>query len=103
MRNAPQSIQVLGKTYAVEFVDKVDDKDSFGEHEMSTQKIKIKNEQHHESSRETLLHEVIHAVEEQLDLGMKEKQVHGLAVGLFQVLRENAALLAFITEKKRRK
>lgn len=100
MKNAPQSIQVLGKTYAVEFVDKVDDKDSMGEHELSTQKIKIKNDQHAESAKETLLHEAIHAIDEQLDLGIREQQVHRLAVGLFQVLRENPAFLAYLTGRK---
>lgn len=93
----PRTVRVIGKTFAIEYVDKVDDEDSAGEHRRDAQLIKVRVGQHPETLRETLLHEVIHAVEEQLDLGMKERQVHSLAIGLFQVLRENRDLVEFIT------
>ena len=93
----PESILVIGKTFAVEDVDKVDDEDSSGEQRRDQQLIKVKAGQHPETLRETLLHELIHAIEEQLGLDMKERQVHSLAIGLFQVLRENPALVRFVT------
>ena len=37
----------------------------------------------------SLLHEVIHAIEDELDIDLKEKQVRALEIGLIQVLREN--------------
>ena len=37
----------------------------------------------------TLLHEIIHAIEDELDFELKEKQVRLLEIGLVQVLREN--------------
>lgn len=95
----PKTVRVVGKTYTVNFVEKIDEKDSCGEQERDAQQIKIKINQHHESARETLLHEVIHAVEEQLSLGLKEKQVHCLAIGMFQVLNENPDLVKYLLEK----
>lgn len=99
MRSAagPESIRVIGKTFTIHYVDKVDDDDSSGEQRRDQQLIKVKTGQHPETLRETLLHEIIHAIEEQIDLGMKERQVHSLAIGLFQVLRENPALVRFLT------
>lgn len=95
----PCTVRVMGKTYSIQYVEKVDEKDSLGEHELHVQVIKIRENQHAESKRETLLHELVHAIDEQLDLGMKEHQVHRLAIGLFQVLRENDHLVTFLTKK----
>lgn len=100
--NGPTQIRVVGKTYTIEYVERVDDKDSSGESARDTQSIKVKKDQHQESARETLLHEVIHAVEGQLGLDLKEKQVHGLGVGLFQVLCENPEFVRFITTGRKR-
>ena len=96
------TVNVMGKDYSVVFVDKVDEKDSCGEHDMGKLEIKVKKSLHPDVIAETLLHELTHAVEEQLDLGMREKQVHGLSVGMFQVLRENPALVKFLLARKRR-
>lgn len=95
--SGPAAILIIGKTFAVEYVDKVDDDDSSGEQRRDLQLIKVKGGQHPETLRETLLHEVIHAVEEQIALKLKERQVHALAMGLFQVMRENPALVRFLT------
>ena len=48
--------------------------------------------------RDTRLHEVIHVIEKQLHLGMEERQVHALACGLLQVLRENPKLVRYLTK-----
>ena len=93
----PISIVVVGKTYSASFVDSVDDEDSNGEHDLQKQQIKVKNSIHEVLQRDTLLHEVLHAIDEQLDLRMKHRQIHALAVALLQVLRENPALVRFLT------
>lgn len=95
----PRSIKIIGKTYAILFVDEVDAEDSSGEHDLQKQEIKVKKAIHFELARDTLLHEVLHAVDEQLDLRLKHKQIHALAVGLLQVLRENADFVKFLTER----
>jgi hypothetical protein len=99
----PQSVVVIGKTFTIEYVEKVDDDDNSGECDDAAQIIKVNRKQHAESIKDTLLHEVIHAVERQLDLRMKEKQVHALAVGMLQVLRENPTFVAFLTAQARKR
>ena len=37
----------------------------------------------------TLLHEVIHHLDDKLGIGLKEAQVDRLAVGIYQVLKDN--------------
>ena len=44
-----------------------------------------------------LLHEILHAIDEQLDMRLKHRQVHALAVAIMQVLRENDDLVGFLT------
>ncbi len=101
--NPPNVVSVIGKTYAILTVDSVDSEDSCGEHELQRQEIKIKKDLHAEAARDTLLHELIHAVDEQLDLRLKHRQVHALAAGLLQVLRENPDLVRFLTERQKRR
>lgn len=99
----PETVNVLGKVYEILFVEKVDEKDSCGDHYSGTLEIKIKQDLHADVIAETLLHELTHAVEEQLDLGLSEKQVHRFSVGMFQVLRDNPEVVKFLLEKAPRK
>lgn len=93
----PPQLKIVGKTYAVLFLDEVDAEDNNGEHDLQKQEIRVKNAIHFEAKRDVLLHEVLHAVDEQLDLRLKHKQIHALAVGLLQVLRENPHFVQFLT------
>lgn len=98
----PKRVRIIGKNYKIRHVKKVDKAHSFGEHDVAWQLIKVRRNQCFEALRDTTMHEVTHAVEEQLDLGMKERQVHALAAGLLQVLRENPSLVRFLTARNRR-
>lgn len=98
----PTSVSILGKEFEIRYMEKVDSDDSSGECCSDEQIIKIRNKHPFEGIRDTLLHEVIHAVEESLLLKMNEKQVHALAVGLLQVFRANEHFVKFLTEKKKR-
>lgn len=48
--------------------------------------------------KDTLLHEVVHAVDILHNLGMTEEQVRGLATGLLAVLHDNPKFTQFITQ-----
>lgn len=48
--------------------------------------------------RDTLLHEVIHAVDYSMCLGLEERQVHALAAGLLGVLRDNPGFTALLLQ-----
>ena len=51
-----------------------------------------------QQQKDTLLHEVVHAIDDTLALGMTEEQVHALGAGLYQVLSENKQLTRWLGE-----
>lgn len=85
------SLDILGKHYQIEWVDELDD--ALGITYSSKQLIKMVKDLPVDTERETLLHEVIHAVEDGMGLNLTEAQVHGLACGLYAVLKNNATTI----------
>ena len=96
----PRALDVLGKEYQVinEFPPNEDEEEegNSGECTFSRCEIHVDPTEAEPNQRDTLLHEVIHAVENDMDLGMKERQVLLLATGLLQVLRSNPHLVAYL-------
>lgn len=45
---------------------------------------------------DTLLHEVMHAVDHEMHCSMSEPQIRRMSTGLLAVLRQNPALVAFL-------
>lgn len=84
------SIKVFGKPYAINYVDQVDETDSLGECDVRLCEIKILNTMCDAQKKDTLIHELLHIISEELRLGVSEKQVASLAVGLYSVFRENS-------------
>lgn len=89
----PKSVRVIGKDYDIFFYKKLKDA---GYCYNVRQLIKVEKGQAPEAERDTVLHEVIHAIDYAMQCGLKEKQVHRLAGGLIQVLRENPAFAAYL-------
>lgn len=96
------NLEIVGKSYEVLLLDDMGDK--LGEHDSTQQVITLLASQHQEAIRDTLLHEVIHAVSDAMNLDLREKQVASLATGLVQIFRNNPHFLQFIaTRPKGRK
>lgn len=97
----PRKIVILGKSYQVEFVKQPSPEDStiVGTMFMRLQEIKIKPGLAHETERDTVLHEVLHAVEAEMNLSLEENAIYLMATGLLQVLRANPKFTAYLTEK----
>ena len=88
----PAHIKVLGKKFKVKDLTSENDEgfeDCEGYMDYRSQEIAVRTDVGLGYSQDTLLHEVIHAVEESLDLRFTEKQVFQLAAGLLGVLKEN--------------
>jgi hypothetical protein len=105
----PERIRILGKPFKVEFVAKdhdglkdgpEDDDPGMGRQDTDQQEIYIRSGQPLESEQDTVLHEVIHSVEETLELGMTEDQVTKLAIGLLAVLKDNPSFVTYLRRKK---
>lgn len=79
-----ERVQVLGKTYRVEEVpDHILSGNFVGNHSGRTLLISVLDNLADDQKRETVLHEVIHALNLALALGLDERQVSALSNGLY--------------------
>lgn len=96
----PKSVRIIGKTYSIVWTDgKPLDEDDVGEFDPANQRIAIKNGQPKEQEQDTLLHEILHGIDQEMNLKMKEAQVHGMATGLLAVIKDNPRLVGFLRRK----
>lgn len=92
---------VIGKTYDVHYVSgKPLEEDDLGEFDPTLQKITVRKGQPLETEQDTLLHEVTHAIDSELNLNLNEKQVRGLATGLLAVLKDNPKFYTYLRRKR---
>lgn len=90
----PVRLDLLGKTWEV--VIKAE-KGKYGSCEHARCRINLSPTQAVSNMRDTLLHEVLHALEYEGQLRMSERQVRGMATLLLAALRQNPALLKFLS------
>lgn len=97
----PSSVRIIGKTYKVLYASgKPLDDDNLGELDHDKQRIHVRTGQPLEQEQDTLLHEVVHGIDHEMNLNMSEKQVRGLATGMLAVLKDNPRLLTYLRGKK---
>lgn len=96
----PETVTVIGKVFRIVQVDINDhdglDEEADGNQDRGKQVIKVRTGRAPDYIKDTVIHELIHAIDESLDLGMKEKQVARLATGLLAVLNDNPELKEYI-------
>jgi hypothetical protein len=96
----PGTLNILGKRWPVEWVVNPDDfsdsEDGDGETVFRTQTIRVKENQPFDAERDTVIHEILHALDNTLRLGLRHKQVYRLAAALYQLMRANPDLVAYI-------
>ena len=106
----PSRIRILGKPFTIEFVpiehrglyDNPEDNDpGMGRTSPERQEIFIRTGQPLESEQDTVLHEIIHCVDETLGLQMSEYQVTVLATGLLAALKDNPGLRSYLCAKRK--
>lgn len=103
----PKKVLVLGKWYSIETDDHLmDDESGSGICKPWQCQIRIGKGLNPQQRRDTLLHEVMHAVFSETGLTMdfkedddEEKIVRRLSTCLLQVIRENPEFTAILTEK----
>jgi len=81
-------LKIGGHEYTVEFTEAENMDDSCGETDRHKNRIRICETDPRSQQEETVLHEILHA----LNSGLKEEVIDGLAVGLYQVLKDNDML-----------
>lgn len=96
MTKLPPGIRILGKRWTVRH-KRV--KGDLGSCEIGHTRLNINPDQSDDSMRDTVLHEAIHGIEDEMGLRMSERQVAGMAVGILALLRDNPGLVRFLTDQ----
>ena len=97
----PKQCRIIGKTYRILYVSgKPLEDDDLGEFDPYKQLIVIKNGQPLEGEQDTLLHEIVHAISNEADLGLTEKQVRPLATIMLGVLKDNPRVDSYLRRKR---
>lgn len=100
----PNAVSVIGKRFTVhcEGANSTPssplDRNDMGACMVNSLKIYIKEGYPLPTQQDTLLHEVIHAIDESLYLGMTEQQVSNMATVLLDTLRRNPHLTAYLLQ-----
>jgi hypothetical protein len=95
----PERLKILGKPFTKWLTEELSP-DLVGECDTDRQVISIREGQPLESTQDTLLHEVCHAIDEAMDIGLKETQVKKIATGLLAVLKDNSRFGPYLRRKK---
>lgn len=95
----PKVVRMFGKSYAVE-LHPFDDR--FGDHSQVELKVRVREDLPPDEERESLLHELCHAVDEQLGLGIREKRIRAFSVGLYAMLKDNPELVKYLMVKAKK-
>jgi hypothetical protein len=75
-------MQILGKTYTVYLCDNIEMGGNLGTVNPTRGAIKIGKDQTPDQKQDSLIHEVLHAISDELVLELEENTVRRIAVGL---------------------
>lgn len=92
----PDSVKIGPFAYPIELKEKVvgqNGEDLWGHwHSFPRQYIEIKDGVSAERQLSIFLHEALHGIDESWEVGLKEKQIRRLGIGLTAFLRDNCLL-----------
>ena len=86
-------LKVLGKWYRV---TPGTDKNRLGECDLVECRIGYRPDQHIQQARETLLHELIHAISDAQALNLSERRVRALGMSIMAIVADNPGLLEWL-------
>ena len=97
----PSAVRVIGKTYAVVWTrGRPLDDGNAGEMDPDKQRLHIRDGTPLEQEQDTLLHEVVHAIDHELDLKFSERQVRAFATGLLACFKDNPRFFTYLRKRK---
>ena len=95
----PAFVRVLGRNIPINFDH--DNPDELGQFDYADQEINIADGQKPVEESDTVLHEILHAIWYNMDIGhnkVEEHVVRKLATGLTQVFQDNPALVQYLVD-----
>lgn len=89
--NIPEKVKILFKTYDVQQEKNLHDMegDLYGQIHYLPERIILNEDSTEEQKKATLIHELIHGLDEAYIIGLKEKQVEKLGNALYMLIRDN--------------
>lgn len=95
-------LKILGIPIPVELVDYKDDDDevTFGHYDSTLLAIQLNKSASHLHQRLTLVHEIVHVVEDLLGLELEHKDVYAMSQAIYGLLLENRRLVKWLLEDK---
>jgi hypothetical protein len=103
MREKSKLVDVLGKIYKVKFLkDKKFEEQEFGIFFPDDQEIWINLEKGIDHRKDSVIHEILHAVSYDLNLKLNENQVRHLGCAIFQVLRTNQKIRQWLFSNRKK-
>lgn len=92
----PEKVKVLYKEYGIsEQVNLHDEKgELFGQIHYLLQEIVLNADATEEQKKATLVHEIVHALDEMYGIGLKEKQVEKLGNAVYMLQKDNPGLFS---------
>lgn len=96
----PDRAAVVGKVYRIQYVKGQPlAEDDMGECDDENQLISVAEGLPLGNEQDTVLHELIHALDKQFTLKLKEAQVSGLATALLAFLKDNPKVFSYLKRK----
>ena len=97
----PEKVKIIGKVYALTFTTEAPlEADDMGDCDSNKQRIAVRDGQPLESEQDSVLHEIVHGIDDSMGIKLKEGQVEKIATGLLAVLKDNPPLAAYLRRKK---
>jgi hypothetical protein len=85
----PPKIRIVGRDIPIVWVSEEEMPKAWGEYDYEKQVVRVRTEQQLAFEADTVLHELIHAIDDAMQLGMTERQVHCTATGIIALLKDN--------------
>lgn len=97
MQDNPRSIRVAGRDFAITYDYSSDEK--YGLIKYDEHQILADENQNPIELRDTILHEVLHAIDHYWSIDLVEKQVHSMANALMQVVLDNPQFFVWLSQQ----
>ena len=95
----PSDVEILGKTWRLELVESNLETGKLGEMRQGACRMKIISGQDPQQERDTVLHEIIHAVFSEIGYSPQEEVIQSLTSVLYGVLLKNPQLVDYLMLK----
>ena len=101
MNKRPERIKIISKRFTIEWTKAGGDlpEDHMGECRTYEQRILVEDGLQYDTQKETLFHEVLHAISDEMDIELTEEQVTGASKGVLAVLMDNPSFARFLLRK----